>query len=143
MTLAADTVIVLDASASMLAELEEGGTRFEAARAEVAELLDAVESSRRASLVLAGPQPQVLAPLTGDAARLRRALSQAEASEAPSDLNAALDLARTLIRGHSGGEMVLVTDGAFEADPQALSLLQGARLLSVGEPAPNLGLPSN
>lgn len=141
-TLAADTVIVLDASASMLAEREEGGTRFEAARVEVARLLDAVESSRRASLVLAGPQPRVLSPLTGDAARLRRALAEAAAAESPSDLNAALDLARTLVRGRSGGEVVLVSDGAFEATPQTLSLLDGVRLLGVGDDAANLGLVS-
>jgi hypothetical protein len=141
-TLAADTVIVLDGSASMLALREGGDTRFEAARAEIGELLEAVEPSRRASLVLAGPQPQVLSPLSGDAARLRRALAGATPAEAPCDLPAALDLARTLVRGRSGGEVVLVTDGAFDGDLQTLSLLRGVRLVNVGDPVPNLGLVS-
>ena len=141
-TLAADTVLVLDGSASMLAKGEDGERRFDLARAQALRIAESADSGRRVALVLAGPQPAVLSPLSGDAAVLRRALAAAEPAQAPADLRAALELAGTLVRGRPGSEVVLFTDGAFEAGPPLLDLLAGVRPVLVGEPAPNAGIAS-
>lgn len=141
-TLAEDTVIVLDGSASLLARGEDGRTRFAAARDEAAALAASAAEGRRVALVQAGPQPSVLSPLSGDAAALGRVLAAARPAEAPGDLRAALELARTLVRGRASGEVVLVTDAAFEAEPPLLDLLAEVRLVEVGAPAPNAGIVS-
>jgi len=60
-------VILLDGSASMQAT-DVPPTRFEAGRRAAREVLDGLDAQDTATLILVGPQPQVLAAATGDRA---------------------------------------------------------------------------
>lgn len=134
--LSGDAVLVLDASASMQATVAATGrTRFEEARARLAESLLSLDGTRRAALVLAGPQPRVIAPLSAERAALQRALDEARPADAPADVGAALELASTLARGASASEVVLITDGAFDATPAVTTALAGVRVVRADEAA--------
>lgn len=137
--IAAGTVLVVDTSASMGAQDggsddRGAGTRFDEARELVAEALLSVGPTRPAALVAAGPEPAIVAPMTSDRAALRRALDRMAPSEAPADVAAALELADTLAQG-AGGEVVFVTDGAFDADDALRTRLRSVRVLGVGAAA--------
>lgn len=144
-TLTGDTVVVLDASASMTARDASGATRMDLAKRLLRRMLPGVEASRRAALVVAGPQPSVAAPLSSERAPLQRAIDSAEAAQAPCDLASALDLALTLVRGAGSGEVVLVTDGAFDRTPALDLLLRRCRVVPVTggtDDATNAGIVS-
>src|SRR6476659_1236342 len=63
---AGNLVVVLDASASMQATDEAGGTgRFERARREADALVDGLQGDERMSLVWAGPAPAIVVSSSG------------------------------------------------------------------------------
>ncbi len=141
-TLQGDSVIVLDLSASMGATTGAGRTRLDDGRAALRPSVASAER-RRLALVLAGAQPRVVAPLSEDRAVLLRELAAARPTAAPADLVAALELAHALARGGGSGEVVLVTDGAFDAPPVLAALLARTRVVRAGDDAaPNAGIVS-
>lgn len=121
-------VIVLDASASLLA-----GDRAREARREAARLVDGMRPRDEAAVVLAGAHPQVLASMTADRGTLRRAVSDYRAEAAPADLDSALGLARSL--AGENGDVVLVTDG--KGTVPEIDRLQ---VLRVGDALPNTSI---
>jgi hypothetical protein len=80
-----NTVVLLDASASMLAA-DVAPNRFAAAKAEADRLIGDLPGDSRMTLIQVGQTPTILAAASGDKAALRRALEQAEAETAVADL---------------------------------------------------------
>ena len=130
LTLHGQTIILLDASASMQAADGDGGaTRFDAALRALRDLAATLDAGDRVALILVGPAPRLLLQ-SGDAAALRRALDAAAPADAPADWRAAAALAAGLATGDEVTTL-LVTDAAFDA---ALPALPGTvRLLLVGQ----------
>src|SRR5438309_8954395 len=69
------TIVLLDASASMQAT-DVTPSRFEAARAKVRRMIDALETGQSLALVSLDAQPRIIAPPTSDGAQLRMALDR-------------------------------------------------------------------
>lgn len=112
-----NVVVLLDASASMAAQ-EGGGTRFEAAKAEVRRL--AGELSQGATMTLAAVErlPRVLVADTSDPGVLRDALEEARVSHGEADWPAAWSLAASALgpaAGAQGSTLVVVSDGGLPA----------------------------
>jgi hypothetical protein len=122
------SAIVLDASAGMLA-----AERFEKGRRAALRVVGGMGEGDESLVILAGPEPEVLAPLTADRRALREAIEGATAWPAPADLEEALLLARQILGDE--GTLLLITDGAAGAPD-----LAGMKVLSVGEPADNAGI---
>ena len=129
-------VVLLDASASMQARDVEP-TRFEAARQAAREIIAGLRAGDVATLVVVGPQPQVLASATGDRALLRRALEGVAATNSPADWEAAFALAAGLT-GVQDVQVVIISDGAL---PETLPPLPAeVRFVGVGGGGDNLAI---
>ena len=111
-------VVILDGSASMLAEDRPGGeSRFEQARAAALDLVADLPGNARMSLVLAGDPPQIVAAAEADPERLRAALESAQAAPVEADWQATLALAAGAASAPGlsaeGAEFILISDGGL------------------------------
>jgi hypothetical protein len=107
------TVVVLDGSASMGAK-EEATTRFEVAKNSLLSMIDAARPGDRLALILAGPEPKVVFPLTNDPGRQKQTVKGLQGTDADADVGEALRLAAALAGGTNGAKIVLLSDGVFE-----------------------------
>ena len=85
-----------------------------------------------------------LSALTSEPEALAAALERVTASDAASDIGAALEFAGNVLEGRDGAELVLISDGAFEAYAAGLTKLRERgvelRQLSVGTSRRNVGI---
>jgi hypothetical protein len=75
-------IILLDASASMQAVTDTGGTRFDAALRALRDLAGTLDAGDEVTLLAVGPEPRLLLR-GGDAGMLRRALDTASPTDLP------------------------------------------------------------
>ncbi len=141
-TIATGTLVVLlDGSASMNAtDGQGGGTRFEAARAAVRQLIDGLGPDGHMSLILVGQQPAVLAPTTSSKDALRDGLGQAHPAEAPADWEAAVALAAGAVRAGEADDsiVVIISDGGL---PENLPPMPTeVRYVPIGSSGDNLAI---
>lgn len=104
-----ETVVLLDTSASMSAT-DVSPSRFDAAKAEVRTLIDALGPNDAMTLIAMGRTPAVVQNSTGDHAALEAALDALQLGTGDADLGAGLSLAAALMRGHQA-EAIIVSDG--------------------------------
>ena len=135
-------VLVLDASASMQATDAEGASRFEAARRAAKQTVDDLGDGSPATVILAGIQPEVLAPTTVDRQALHRALDGARVSYGAADMQQALVLATSLGGSVNGSKMAptrvyLFSDGAFGEVTGIDAAGLDVRLIPVGQGSEN------
>lgn len=131
-----DAVVLLDASASMLAT-DRAPTRFAEAKARVAEIIDRLPPGAALSIVRLGGVAQVLAAQQVDRRALHAALRGAEAGFEEADLLAGLEVARALARPGRPTEVILVSDGRLRGASPGLQPDLPVRFLPVGSPAAN------
>ena len=120
--------VVLDASASMRAT-DVRPSRFHRAKAEAAKLIEGLGGDDAMCLVVAGSPTRVASPLTADKTTLRAALDSIAATDCPARADEAVRLALSLIRGRSGGRVVVLSDGGFPgldvaADTSSISFVR-------------------
>lgn len=115
--LAAHTVFVIDASASMAAS---DGTpdRIDAAVAEAERLRDELPDGGVASIVLAAARPRVLLTASGDRESFSDALRTIDVGEGGADFAGAFALAESLETGAEEIGFVLLSDGGLTEDEQ-------------------------
>ena len=107
--------IVLDASASMQAT-DESPSRFEKARAEAMKWVDGLAGSDQMVVLQAGANTEVKQSATSDKSSLRRAIESSRATDSPTRLREAFQLADTLIKNQpetANPEIHLFSDGAI------------------------------
>ncbi len=134
-----DLVVVMDLSASMKAT-GESGSRFDAARAELLQRIDALGANDRMMIIGAAAAPRVIRPFTGDRTTLRETAEGLAATDAEAPVKEAVLLAHTFLRRQGPHRVVVVTDGAFkgiEELPLAASYLE---LVQVGGGVDNVGI---
>jgi Ca-activated chloride channel homolog len=135
-----NNVVLLDASASMLAT-DVAPSRFEAARARVSQLIDALEPGQTLALVSLDAQPRVVAPPSNDQGQLRRALNSLQPSTQSANLPAALSIAGTLAEGHADAQVTVVADGSLDRTQASASFPLPLRYVGIGSPvAANLAV---
>ncbi len=105
-------VFVLDASASMKAT-DVRPSRFDEGKRRILQWLRNLRTNDHVALILAATEPRVLVPLSQDHQRLRTALDQLIATDAPSNIAAAMRLAVALVSQRPQATVVLVSDGSF------------------------------
>lgn len=132
------TIVVVDVSASMLAE-EDGDTRLELARARARELAGAMGPGQTMSLVEAGTRARTLQSASPDARALRAAVDELRPVHGSSDLADALTLAASLHRPGEVTTTTLLTDGVVPDDAAALAP-EGLRVEAFGSDRPNLAV---
>lgn len=109
--------VVFDNSASMqtLETAGDGKTRFELARAAVADLVSRRPVSDEWLLIEAADTPRVLQPWTFEPAQLRQAAEGLKPFGGSGDLKSAVELAGQLLAGKPEPCIVVVSDGAAGA----------------------------
>ena len=130
-------VVLLDASASMQATDIEP-TRFDAAKAEVAQLINDLSGSSQMTLIKVGQTPAVLAAASNDRNQLQRALNDAQPEPATAAWNAAFALATGAAQGFQDARIVIVSDGGLPDDLPPLPVEY--IYLPIGESGENLAI---
>ncbi|MBW3578411.1 MAG: BatA and WFA domain-containing protein [Actinobacteria bacterium] len=132
------TIVVMDASASMLAD-EDGPTRLELARRSAETLVDRLGPGQVVSVVEAGPRARVLLSASGDPRAVRRALAAVRPSHGAADLTDAFTLAAALERPGQSTVVHLLSDGVVPADHRD-AVPPGLLVTAVGRERPNLAV---
>jgi len=139
-------VFVLDGGASMQAT-DVAPTRFDAAKVAAKEAVRNLADGSLGTVILAGEQPQVLAPSTPDRSALDRAIDAAQVTYGPADIGQALALASSLGPGSASPDGVrarlrvfLFTDGAYGAIGGSEADNLDIRLVQVGASGENQGI---
>lgn len=132
-------VLVLDGSASMNAR-GPGGTRFSRGRDALLGRLASAIGGDQAALIIAGRQPAIASPLTGDLDAVERALRNAEATDEEADMPAALRLARAIASRTPSAAIVVVTDDAASLRKPLEGGAPGVVVHGLESPAENAGI---
>jgi hypothetical protein len=132
------TIVVVDASGSMLAD-EDGPSRLELALREVRELADRLGPGQAMSVIEAGPRARTLVASAEDASAVRRGLARVRPSHAAADLADAFTLAGALQRPGQATVTHVWTDRMLP--PEVLPFLPpGLAVHPVGSDRPNLAI---
>lgn len=134
-----DSIIILQASASMQAT-DVAPNRFEAAKSQVADLIDSLGPGDQLSLITMANTPQVLIANAQDHSQLQAALQRATVTNQDADLEQALSLATSLAAGRSNANVLIVGDGHVLTPDQQLAVPFHVSYLRIGTDAPNVAL---
>ena len=134
----ADTVLVLDVSASMKTRSGIGKTRFDLALAKAAEIVDGLPRQGRMLVMTSGRKAVLRTGFEADRELLRRALGELRPGDEAGRPREALALALSLLRGREQGRITFLTDGAFDPDVDPGSPQVAFRV--VGGPARNVAI---
>lgn len=132
------TILVVDASASMLA-IEDGPTRLELARREADELIGRMGGDQTMSIVEAAARGRVVISSSGDPAALSRALASIRPTHGGADLVDAFTLVAALERPGQSTVVHLLSDGVVP-ESAASSAPAGLLVRAVGRDRPNLAV---
>lgn len=106
-----DVILVLDSSASMKAQGEDG-IRFDRAKEEALQLIERLPKGKRMLVLEAGSKPLLRCPFTDDRKRLRHVIQDVHPTDGPGDLEKALYLALSFIEPYRADRVLFITDGA-------------------------------
>ncbi|TMD62334.1 MAG: VWA domain-containing protein [Chloroflexi bacterium] len=134
-----DTIIILQASASMQAT-DVTPSRFEVAKSQVADLVDSLGPNDHLSLISMAHTPQVLIASSQDRGQIMVALQRARATNQGADLEQALSLAVSLAAGHTNVQVLVIGDGHVLSPDQTLVLPFPVSYFRIGTDAPNVAL---
>ncbi len=132
-------VIIVDTSASMSARDNQGVTRLELAREKALELINRAGPQTRLALIEMAATAKRVQDFTGDKSALRKRVKEISPKEEGTNFQAALNLARSFLRGYAGGQIHLITDsGQWLLDNPELR--QQLSVIRVGQSAENLAI---
>jgi len=112
----ADTVLLIDVSASMKTRSGIGTTRFDQALVEAAGIVDGLPRGGRMLVMTSGRKPVLRTGFESNPDALRRALAQLRPSDEAGRPREALALALALLQNREHGRIYFLTDGAFDGD---------------------------
>lgn len=138
-SISGDTIIILQASASMQAT-DVAPNRFENAKNQIADFIDTLGPSDHLSLITMARTPQVLIANSQEKGQLTTALQHAKVTNQGADLEQALALATSLAAGRANLQVLVLGDGHVQTPDQPLDVPFPVRYLSVGIDVPNAAL---
>lgn len=107
-----DEIIILDASASMLATDGEQ-TRFDAAKKKIEESAEEIGENHKMTLILAGEEAIKIVTRTKDKGEFLTALKPVECTMKSADMNKALEAAGEVLSLNKSAKVVLYTDKTY------------------------------
>jgi hypothetical protein len=131
-------VLVIDNSASMSAT-DIAPSRLAKAKAEGRKIIDGLRFRDEMAIVAAGTQPQVLCGLTGHQRSLRAALDGIPATDGPTHVKQAVELARRLLADQKNRKVIVLTDGGF-ADAARWAKAEDIEAVVIGKKTGNVGI---
>jgi hypothetical protein len=132
-------VLVVDNSASMNAT-DVKPTRLSEAKRLGRQVIEALRFTDEMAIIAAGTEPQVACGMTDHQRTLRDALNAIPASDGPTRVPEAVELARRLLADQKRPRIIVLTDGGFD-DADGLAKSKDLTLVAVGtKTAPNVGI---
>ncbi|MHC4398539.1 MAG: vWA domain-containing protein [Planctomycetota bacterium] len=131
-------VLVVDNSASMNAT-DRSPTRLDRARQEGRRLIRGLRTRDQMAIISAGSTPHVEIGLTSHQRTLFDTLDALKATDGPTGVAAAVQLARQLLAGHKNARVIVLTDGCFP-DADKLALADDVDFTILGDQTPNVAM---
>ena len=138
-TSASSVVALVDTSASMQAREPGGQTRLELARARLSAIANTLGRGGEMTIIEFGAQARVAASYENNPRMLREAIRGLQATDGPTNVRPALDLARSLALARARPRILLFSDGGFD-DPGLVELPAPIEYEKIGSAVPNLGI---
>ncbi len=104
-------VLIVDTSASMSARDQDGKIRLDIAKEKALELVDKAGGKTRIALIEVAENAKRLHDLTNDKRKLKQLIKQLTPKQEGTNFSGALNLARSALKGYSGGRIYLLSDG--------------------------------
>lgn len=140
---ARSAVILVDASASMGAK-EEGTTRLDKAKKKTRELIESLtgdkDKNHEVMVVSFSDRAKIVSTFTSDTTSLVDRLDSIEQTDTETSLQDALDSAAALLMDRPGGEVFIISDGAFGELKRPDDLSSEINFLPVGQNASNIAV---
>lgn len=105
-----DVVLLIDASASMKAT-DINKSRFEALKTTAINIIDNLNNGSRVTIVESGISPKVILEPTSNKSLLKDTILRINPSDAPTNLNIAIQLASSISEDIGQSEIILMSDG--------------------------------
>jgi len=134
------TVILLDASASMNATDINGGSRFDEAKRQAADIISTLSAGQQVTVIRVSDVPEPLISDSGDRARLRSAINDAQPGFARADWNAALNLAAAGAADVTDFTIVIVGDGGVGETEGLPGVAGELRYIPIGTSGDNVAI---
>lgn len=131
-------VMVVDNSASMNAN-DVKPTRLDAVKRRGRQIIDNLRFTDEMAIIAAGTEPQVASGMTDHQRTLRDALTAIPATDGPTRVHEAVELARRLLADQKNPKIIILTDGAFD-DTDKLVKAKDVEVISIGRNTPNVGI---
>ena len=129
---AAEKIVILDASASMMVEGTEG-SRFEVAKMQISELADKMESHGKMTVILAGTESYFLVERSSEERDIKTLVAEAECTYGEADLGNAFLLAERVLSENPEALVYFFTDKQYDAGT-------GIKVVDVSEKAWNVAV---
>lgn len=108
-----EKIVILEASASMLAE-SGGKTRFDRAKSEIGALADVTVESDRFSVIWASADAEFLVRRSDSASYVKQKLAEADCTFAQADMEKAMALAEDVLTENPNAEVILYTSRDYK-----------------------------
>lgn len=131
---AAEKIVILDASASMRVEGSDG-TYFAKAQDAISDLADDMESYGKMTVILAGPESNILVERSDSEREIKEAVAKAVCTYGEADIAGAFLLAEEVLAENPGAQLYLYSDKEYEA-PEHI------KVVNVSEEAWNIAVLS-
>ena len=129
---AAEKIVILDASASMLVE-EKDNSRFQLAKEQIYELADKMESYGKMTVITAGMESRVLVERSDSVKNIKDAVERAECTYGEAALQEAFALAEEALEENPEAAVYLITDKEYEAN-------ESINVINVAEKSGNVAI---
>lgn len=106
-------VLVVDASASMLAT-DENGSRMEAARRRALQIIGDMKPQDQVMVIAAAARPEAVTGFSSDRSVVSRAVNSLTARQTAVNMRDAVNLAAALVANRDAAQIDIISDGAFE-----------------------------
>lgn len=129
---AEEKIIILDASASMMTE-GENGSRFDVAKTQICAMADEMESYGKMTVIVAGTECYTLLERSDSERHIKELVEQLECTYGEANINSALQIAEKILEENSAAGLYLFTDKQYEEN-------ESIHVIDVSEPAWNVAV---
>lgn len=140
-TLSAETIFIIDTSASMNT-LEGNKSRLSLAKEKIREFLDQARSGSSFMLISSDDRAKILSGFTTDKSKVNKLIGDIQPTDRRTDLKPAILLAISLLKTHKNAEIFLVGDKMPDYGDLNLKDLPAFHFISVGKNQNNVAITS-